>query len=91
MLKIVVVLLSGIVSGILLRRHPVRILPKIIMLLVWILLFLIGVEVGSDPRIIGNLHDLGLEALILTAAGLSGSMVAAWTLWRAIGSTGNEE
>lgn len=82
MLKIAVVLLSGITIGALLRKHPVSILPKIIMVLVWVLLFSIGVEVGSDPRIIGHLHDLGLEALVLTLAGLAGSIGTASALWK---------
>ncbi|MBQ8061921.1 MAG: LysO family transporter [Bacteroidales bacterium] len=82
MLKIAVVLLSGIAFGVLLRKHPVKILPRIIMVLVWILLLLIGIEVGSDPRIIGHLQDLGLEALALTLSGLAGSMGAAFALWK---------
>ena len=60
MLKIAVVLLSGITFGALLRKHPVNILPKII----------------------GHLHDLGLEALVLTLAGLAGSIGTAFALWK---------
>ena len=84
MLRIVAVMLSGIAAGVLLRRRPMRFLSKLIMVLVWALLFLIGVEVGSDPRVIRRLHDLGLEALILTVGGLTGSMLAAWLLWRSV-------
>lgn len=84
MLRIVAVMLSGIAAGVLLRHRSMRFLSKLIMVLVWTLLFLIGVEVGSDPRVIRHLHDLGLEALLLTVGGLTGSMLAAWLLWQSI-------
>ncbi len=84
MLRIVAVMLSGIAAGVILRRRSMRFLSKLIMVLVWALLFLIGVEVGSDPMVIRHLDDLGLEALILTVGGLSGSMLAAWLLWRSV-------
>ena len=84
MLKVVIIMLSGIAAGTLFRRRPVRFIPKVISVLIWALLFFLGVEVGSDPRIIGNFKDLGAEALVLTLAGLAGSMMMAWLLWKAV-------
>lgn len=77
-------MLSGIAAGTLFRRRPIRFIPKVISVLIWALLFFLGVEVGSDPRIIGNFKDLGAEALVLTLAGLAGSMMMAWLLWKAV-------
>ena len=82
MLRIVIVMLSGITVGILLRRRPIRFISKVITVLIWILLFFLGVEVGTDPRIIGNLKGLGIDALVLTVSGLAGSMAMACGLWR---------
>lgn len=84
MLKVVIIMLSGIAAGTLFRRRPVRFIPKVISALIWALLFFLGVEAGSDPRIIGNFKDLGAEALVLTLAGLAGSMMMAWLLWKAV-------
>lgn len=84
MLKVVIIMLSGIAAGTLFRRRPIRFIPKVISVLIWALLFFLGVEVGSDPRIIGNFKDLGAEALVLTLAGLAGSMMMAWLLWKAV-------
>ena len=52
------------------------------MVLIWLLLFLLGVEVGGNPRIIQGIATLGAEALVLGVAGIVGSAVLAWTLWR---------
>ena len=84
MLKVVIIMLSGIAAGTLFRSRPVRFIPKVISVLIWVLLFSLGVEVGSDPRIIGNFKDLGAEALVLTLAGLAGSMMMAWLLWKSV-------
>lgn len=93
MLKVVIVMLSGIAAGTLFRRRVIRFIPKVISVLIWVLLFFLGVEVGLDPRIIGNFRDLGAEALILTFAGLAGSMMMAWLLWKRVsrGVHGDEE
>ena len=84
MLRIVIVMLSGITVGIIFRRRPIRFISKVITVLIWILLFFLGVEVGTDPRIIGSVKSLGLEALVLTVSGLAGSMAMAWVLWKII-------
>ena len=55
---------------------------RLIMVLIWLLLFLLGVEAGSNPRIVGSITTLGLEALLLAVAGIAGSAVLAWALWR---------
>ena len=84
MLRIVIVMLSGITVGAIFRRRPLRFISKIITVLIWILLFFLGVDVGTDPRIIESLKNLGAEALVLTVSGLAGSMAMAWGLWRLV-------
>lgn len=82
MLKVVVIMLCGIGVGYLLRRLRLRWLDATIMVLIWLLLFLLGVEVGENPRIIQGIANLGVEALVLGVAGIAGSAVLAWALWR---------
>ena len=86
-------MLSGVAVGIAFRRNPIRFISKVITVLIWVLLFLLGVEVGGNPLIMGSMNDLGMEALILTLAGLSGSMAMAWGLWRIVsrGDRSDEE
>ena len=45
------------------------------------LLFLLGIDVGGNEAIIKGLHTLGLEAIIITLAAVTGSVLYAWGLW----------
>lgn len=82
MLKIVMIMLCGIGTGYLLRNQKMSIIGRIITVLIWVLLFLLGIEVGSNPRIVNGLQTLGLEAIVLTLGGSIGSAIFAWALWR---------
>ena len=82
MLKIVTIMLCGIGTGYLLRNKKMSFIGRIITALIWVLLFLLGIEVGANPRIIDGLQTLGLEAVTLTLGGSAGSVLFAWALWR---------
>lgn len=82
MLKIVMIMLCGIGTGYLLRNKKMSFIGCIITALIWVLLFLLGIEVGSNPRIISGLQTLGLEAIALTLGGCLGSALFAWALWK---------
>lgn len=76
------IMLCGIGTGYLLRNKKMSFIGRIITALIWVLLFLLGIEVGSNPRIISGLQTLGLEAIALTFGGSLGSALLAWTLWK---------
>lgn len=81
MLKIVAIMFCGMATGFLLRRRKLSWLTAVITVLIWLLLFLLGVEVGENKHIISGLKNLGLEALLLAFAGIAGSVLLAWALW----------
>lgn len=83
MLKIVSIMLAGILAGYLLRGRRLPALGRVVTALIWALLFLLGVEVGGNQRIVSGIQTLGLEALLLTIAGCAGSVLCAWALWKA--------
>ena len=82
MLKIVAIMLSGMAVGFLMRKRRLRVVPHLVTVLIWLLLFLLGVEVGSNPQVINGITSLGLEALWLSVAGLAGTIALSWALWR---------
>ena len=82
MFTIITIMLSGMLTGYLLRRLLFGRLGRVIAALIWTLLFLLGLEVGSNERIVSGLATLGLEAILITLAGTLGSVWAAWGLWR---------
>lgn len=88
MLKLFVVLAAGVALGRLLSGRRLGFVPRAVTATVWLLLFLLGVEVGADPAVTGSLATLGCTALVLCAGSVAGSIAAAWALWRRVRRTG---
>ena len=82
MLIVVSLMLCGIAVGYMLRNKNTRIVSRIITVLIWLLLFLLGIEVGSNPRIVMGMQTLGIEALVLTIGGAVGTIIFSWLLWK---------
>ena len=83
MFSVILFIFLGISSGYLLRKKQSRSCAKVqtakdkvITVLIWLLLFLLGVEVGDNEQIIKALPTLGVEALLLSVA---------WALWKIAG------
>ena len=75
----------GIAFGYLLRKKNIlRKLSKPIGYTIYLLLFLLGISVGSNREIIENLPALGGQALLLAFAGTLGSVLAAWIIYKFI-------
>lgn len=87
MLILFAVLFGGILTGRLLRRRPLRALGSVITFIIWLLLFMLGTEVGGNEEVMRSLATLGVQALVLCTGALAGSIACAWLLWRSIGAT----
>ena len=82
MFTVIGLMLAGMLTGFLLHKYRLGFIHPVITLLIWVLLFLLGMEVGGNDAIIRGLHTIGLEALILTIGGTLGSVIAAKVLWQ---------
>lgn len=82
MFLIFAVIFGGILSGRLLRGRRLGFVQPAITAIIWLLLFLLGVEVGSDPAVVGGLATLGVAAFAVFALSVAGSIAASWLLWR---------
>ncbi len=82
MFIIVGIMLTGVLVGYLFRSKKLSWIQSLITLFIWILLFLLGVDVGENQTIINNLHTLGVEALCISVASVIGSASFALILWR---------
>lgn len=51
---------------------------------VWLLLFLLGVEAGANPEIVRGFATIGVTAAVICGCSLAGSIAAAWCLWRLV-------
>lgn len=77
-------MLAGMLAGYVLRRKRLALIQPAITVLIWALLYLLGVEVGGNEAIINSLHTLGMEAAVMTIGGTLGSVTAALLLWKAL-------
>lgn len=79
---IVFTMILGVAVGYALRRRRMPWLPHAVTAMVWLLLFLLGIEVGSNGGIIGHLHSLGVESLAIAVCATAGSVACSVWLWR---------
>lgn len=93
MFIVILFIFLGILSGVLCRKLSTGACisltdvvaqwqGRIVTWLIWLLLFLLGIEVGSNEMIVRSLPTLGVEALLLSSAATLGCCVLAWALWR---------
>ncbi len=84
MLIVLLCLAIGMLLGVFLR-HRENILRFIDRLTVWFIyffLFLLGLAVGLNRTVIDNLGRIGLQALVIAAAAVAGSVIPAFFLYR---------
>lgn len=84
MFIVIAFMIFGGIIGYILRKKELNNIPKIITVLILLLLFLLGIEVGGNPEIISGLATLGKEALIITISAVLGSALMALLLWKFI-------
>lgn len=102
MFIVILFIFLGILSGVLCRKLSTgacisltdvvaRWQGRIVTWLIWLLLFLLGIEVGSNEMIVRSLPTLGVEALLLSSAATLGCCVLAWALWRVSKNNSTQE
>ncbi|GFI01018.1 LysO family transporter [uncultured Phocaeicola sp.] len=91
MFTIIGLMFTGMLLGFLLRKQKLSGIHKAITVLIWLLLFLLGLDVGGNQEIINGLHTIGMEAIVITLAAMLGSVTAAWALWYVLYKKKKEE
>lgn len=76
----VYVLVAGIPFGFLFRKsqRAVYWTDKLLTFSVWILLFLLGIGLGADKKLMAQINNLGLQAVCITFFAVLGSLVFAY-------------
>lgn len=82
MFTVIGIMFLGIALGYFTRQQSLPWTNKVITVLIWLLLFLLGIEVGHNEQIIRSLPTLGVEAFAIATVCVLGSCLAAWALWR---------
>jgi len=84
MIVVLLFLTAGIISGYFLKDHTnfIKISDKLLSWSIYLLLFLLGISVGSNQEIISNFDKIGFQAIILSIAGVIGSIVIAFFVYK---------
>jgi uncharacterized membrane protein YbjE (DUF340 family) len=81
---ILILLFAGTLLGFMLNRFKKfnRFTDKASMYIIYILLFFMGLSVGTKPEIMKNLTGIGIEALIIALFAIAGSVFTAFIVYR---------
>ena len=82
MISIIATMLLGITVGFILRNTiKSTLINHLIFGVVLLLLFLMGLSIGTDNKLISVLPSLGLQAIIISFFSTFGSIIAGWIIW----------
>ena len=84
MITVVAIMAIGILVGYLLRqkRKLIGFLERLTTWAIYLLLFLLGIAIGTNEEIIRNLPTLGGRAFIISVAGVLCSILLSWATYR---------
>lgn len=77
MIQLIALLLAGFLSGFLLRKRKLKWVPSLLTGSIWVLLFLLGLEIGANPMVMEHLQTIGWLAAVLAAVAVLGSVLMA--------------
>lgn len=91
MFRIVILLFMGVGAGYLLRRWPlIQKADRGLRFVVWALLFVFGVSIGSNRELIADFGLFGWQAVVLACLGVVGSLAAVLVARRLVFRKGGE-
>jgi len=84
MIAILIVLSAGILVGLLLVSKPKlhNLNSQLLNGAIYLLLFLLGISVGTNQEIIRNLGKIGYEAISIAVASITGSVLLSGLLFK---------
>ena len=83
MFYVLLTMFAGVLVGWLLKGwKPVGLSGKAVSAVIWVMLFLLGAEIGMNRELLRSLSSIGLQALLFAAAGICGSVIASVLLYR---------
>jgi uncharacterized membrane protein YbjE (DUF340 family) len=80
MITVLAIMTIGIFLGWLLhhKKQFLKIISQTTNWAIYILLFLLGVSVGTNDKILNNFDKIGLQSIIITLFAVAGSILISW-------------
>jgi len=84
MTEILIIMLSGMVLGFILRekRQIIILFDRLASLSIYLLLFLLGLSIGGNEFIINQFGQIGMNAVALALSGISGSVILSYFAYK---------
>ncbi len=80
MITVLVLMTSGIIIGWFLheKKKILKISSELTNWAIYILLFLLGLSVGTNEKILNNFDKIGFLAILITVFAVTGSILVSW-------------
>jgi len=80
MIAVLIIMTAGIVIGWLLHKKEqfLKLTAELTNWAIYLLLFLLGLSVGSDKQILSSFDKIGLQSIIITLFAVTGSVLVSW-------------
>lgn len=84
MITVLVIMTIGMLTGYLIHKKSIllKINNKLLTFSIYFLLFLLGIKIGLNDKIVNNIHNLGFQAVIITIGALLGSLICAYITYK---------
>jgi len=84
MFTVVIIMVVGMLIGFLLREKQriTKYIDTIVTWAIFLLLFLLGVSVGSNKTILNNIDSILLSVIVLTIGAVFGSVIVAYFTYK---------
>jgi uncharacterized membrane protein YbjE (DUF340 family) len=83
MFNVLYFLVAGILIGVLFHRQTwlPKVSEKLSTIIIYLLLFTLGIKAGSDRNVMSRLDTLGITALEISLFAVFGSVLTAWVVY----------
>jgi len=80
MITVLLLMTTGMILGWLFhkRKKLIKLSSELTNWAIYLLLFLLGLSVGTNEKILNNFHQIGFQAISITVFAVSGSILMSW-------------
>ena len=83
MIQVILCIILGVAVGYAIRRSTfTKYVGHIIQVIILLLLFFLGLSVGSNKQVVNNFGVIGFDAFVIAALATSGSVIAGWLVYK---------
>lgn len=93
MITVLVIMIIGMICGYLLKEKKklLQISEKLTTAIIFVLLFMLGIGVGLNKKVISGIDTIGWQAAVITFGAILGSLIFAYLTYKLFFTSKNEK